>query len=50
MLRIVALCPPSGADLCTSGRIVCRCDAYAIDLPALRFRLLRIATSLSSSQ
>ena len=41
MLRIVDLCPPSGADLCTSGRIECRCDAYAIGLPALRFRLLQ---------
>ena len=30
--------PPSGVCWCTSRRVECRRDAYAIDTPALRFR------------
>ena len=29
---------PSGVWLCTSERIECCCEAYALDAPALRFR------------
>ena len=32
------LCPPSGACLCTSERIMWPYGAYTIDVPALRFR------------
>ena len=37
MLRVIALCPPSGVCWCTSERTECRSDAYTIDTPALRF-------------
>ena len=36
MLRVIALCPPSGVCWCTSERAECRCGAYTIDTPALR--------------
>ena len=37
MLRVIALCPPSGVCWCTSERTECWSDAYTIDTPALRF-------------
>ena len=36
MLRVIALCPPSGVCWCTSERAECWCGAYTIDTPALR--------------
>ena len=38
MLRVIALCPPSGVCWCTSERAEYWSDAYTIDTPALRFR------------